>query len=140
MAGAGCGSPGPSGPSGSSVDASGSAVGASGAPAGTSSASGAGAPTAYLPQPEPELTVPAGGTGPIERLTGVIGAGVESGCRLLAIGGGRGVQLLGGDARLRVGATVTVEGRRAPGLATTCQEGTPFVVTAVLAATPTATP
>ncbi|TCB99844.1 hypothetical protein E0H26_04680 [Micromonospora zingiberis] len=57
-------------------------------------------------------------------LTGRIEAGVEPGCLLL-----NGYLLLGGpDDVLTAGATVTVTGRPAPGMLTTCQQGTPFQV------------
>ncbi|RIV39482.1 hypothetical protein [Micromonospora radicis] len=57
-------------------------------------------------------------------LTGRIEAGVEPGCLLLD-----GYLLLGGPRDvLTAGATVTVTGRPAPGMLTTCQQGTPFQV------------
>lgn len=98
----------------------------------TSSASG----STYLPTPEPEITVPATRLGRLERLTGVVGRGVERGCLLLSPrGGGRALQLLVEDTRVVDGAGVTVEGYRVeggPGMATTCQEGVPFTVTKVV--------
>ncbi|MFC3504368.1 hypothetical protein ACFOOK_25835 [Micromonospora krabiensis] len=72
-------------------------------------------PTAGAPTPKP-----GGG----QSLTGRITAGVEPGCLLLdnhlLIGGPRDV--------LAVGARVTVTGRVVEDMATTCQQGTPFVV------------
>ncbi|MER7167480.1 hypothetical protein ABT336_15600 [Micromonospora sp. NPDC000207] len=57
-------------------------------------------------------------------LTGRVGAGVEPGCLLLD-----GYLLVGGDTSvLRPGARVTVTGKVEEGLMTTCQQGTPFVV------------
>ncbi|MEV6690122.1 hypothetical protein AB0M35_01410 [Micromonospora sp. NPDC051196] len=57
-------------------------------------------------------------------LTGQIESGVEPGCLLLD-----GYLLLGGPREvLTAGASVTVTGRPAPGLMTTCQQGTPFQV------------
>lgn len=104
------------------------------------------APT-YLPGPPPELTVPARPLGPLERITGVVGEGVEHGCRLLtptpepgsspspAEGGTTGsILLLSSDARIVPGARVTVEGHRSQGVATTCQQGVPFTVTRVITA------
>lgn len=84
----------------------------------------------YLPSPEPELTVPATRLGRLERLSGVVGRGVEHGCLLLTPrGGGRALQLLVEDTRVVEGTGVTVEGYRAEGMASTCQEGVPFTVT-----------
>lgn len=105
-------------------------------PGGTPSSGATPGGTDYVPSPEPELTVPGGPVVKTERLSGVIAAGTESGCRLLQLDQGRAVQIIGGDERIRVGAQVTIEGRRVPGMATTCQEGTPFVVSAVIAVTP----
>ncbi|WP_329104344.1 hypothetical protein OG792_29435 [Micromonospora sp. NBC_01699] len=60
-------------------------------------------------------------------LTGVIVAGVEPNCLLLD-----GYLLLSGPRdQLRGGARVTVTGRVQPGMMTTCQQGTPFVVESV---------
>jgi hypothetical protein len=67
-------------------------------------------------------------------------AAVEGSCLLLAVpADGRSAAenylLLGDSATLgglRSGATVTVSGRSAVGLATTCQTGTPFLVDSVL--------
>lgn len=113
---------------------------------GSTSESGATAPPAspalstpstgssYLPSPEPELTVPATRLGRLERLSGVVGRGVEHGCLLLSPrGGGRALQLLVEDPRVVEGADVTVEGYRTQGAqASTCQEGVPFTVTKVV--------
>ncbi|GAA4713815.1 hypothetical protein [Phytohabitans rumicis] len=64
-------------------------------------------------------------------LTGQVAEGVESGCRLL-----NNYLLLPGPGINRdsfaVGATVTVRGRVEQGMMTTCQQGTPFVVSEVL--------
>jgi hypothetical protein len=58
-------------------------------------------------------------------LTGTVTAGVEPHCLLLD-----GYLLVGGDrAVIRAGARLTVTGRVAPDLVTTCQQGTPLVVT-----------
>ncbi|SCG50964.1 hypothetical protein [Micromonospora humi] len=57
-------------------------------------------------------------------LSGTIRAGVEPNCLLLddhlLVGGPRDL--------LKAGATVEVTGRPEPGMMTTCQQGTPFVV------------
>ncbi len=58
-------------------------------------------------------------------LTGTVTAGVEHQCLLLD-----GYLLVGGDRTLiRAGAHLTVTGRVVPDLVTTCQQGTPLVVT-----------
>ncbi|MGW4465692.1 hypothetical protein [Micromonospora sp. NPDC004704] len=60
-------------------------------------------------------------------LTGVITPGVEPNCLLLD-----GHLLLGGPRdQLRSGARVTVTGQVRPGMMTTCQQGTPFMVESV---------
>jgi hypothetical protein len=86
-----------------------------------------------LPAPTPPGKATSGPTGPggdagkssgPMTLTGTITAGVEPNCLLLD-----GYLLLGGPReQLRGGARVTVTGRVQPGLMTTCQQGTPFVV------------
>jgi len=72
---------------------------------------------------------PAGGT---KTLTGTITAGVEPKCLLLD-----DHLLIINDAELqsaaKTGATVTVTGRVELGMMTTCQQGTPFVVTGLRA-------
>jgi hypothetical protein len=53
---------------------------------------------------------------------------VEAGCTLL-ISQGAQYLLLGGDpAVLRAGQRVIVRGKAEPGVATTCQQGVPFIV------------
>ncbi|MEO3775319.1 hypothetical protein ABGB16_00405 [Micromonospora sp. B11E3] len=81
------------------------------------------APTAQPPATRP--TGPSRPPGPgAMTLTGVVEAGVEPGCRLLD-----GYQLIGGPADvLAAGAKVTVSGQPKPGMLSTCQQGTPFVV------------
>lgn len=101
-----------------------------GSPRSTAPGESTGSPT-YLPSPEPELTVPGTRLGRLERLTGIVGRGVEPGCRLLTpANGGRALLLLGqvDDQRLVDGARVTVEGYRRRNVATTCQQGEPFTV------------
>jgi hypothetical protein len=66
--------------------------------------------------------------------TGTVVAGVEEGCLLLESDGGPYLLVLK-DESLRAAATVgrriTVTGRAEPGMMTTCQQGTPFTVTAI---------
>jgi hypothetical protein len=73
--------------------------------------------------------------GAVQTLTGPVTAGVEPGCLILTTT--RGPHLLvstGAIAKsLRAGTTMTVTGRAEPGMVTTCQQGTPFVVTSVAA-------
>ena len=83
----------------------------------------------YLPRPEPELTLPATRLGTLERVSGVVGAGVEHNCRLLTPDrGGNALLLLVENPRVVPGTRVTVEGYRQEGVATTCQQGVPFTV------------
>lgn len=90
------------------------------------------------PQSEPNPPAPPPTTTPPEDLvvapsgrstvlTGTVEAGVEPGCLLL---GSSGVlhQLVGATQGLAPGQRVTVQGRPDPALLTTCQQGTPFVV------------
>jgi len=61
-------------------------------------------------------------------LDGVVQAGVEAGCKLLLSQGAQYL-LLGGDpAVLREGQRVIVRGQVQAGVATTCQQGVPFIV------------
>ncbi len=63
---------------------------------------------------------------------GTVVEGVEGGCMLLRSEGGTDYLLLGGDRTLIVaGRSLEVEGQPQPGLMTTCQQGTPFQVTAI---------
>jgi hypothetical protein len=83
-----------------------------------------------MPTEAPSATKPpAGGT---KTLTGTITAGVEPNCLLL-----EDHLLIISDAKLKAaattGATVTVTGRVEPGMMTTCQQGTPLVVTSLRA-------
>lgn len=91
-------------------------------------------PVTSQPSPDPSSVpsdpTPTGKGGPSvppparDTLTGVVEAGVEPGCLLL------GGKLLVGGPRdvLEPGTRVVVTGHLQPGLMTTCQQGTPFVV------------
>jgi hypothetical protein len=85
-------------------------------------------PTKPVPtEPLPTEPLPTGAPAAPMTLSGTVEAGVEANCLLL-----RGYLLLGGDrTALRAGATVTVTGRVARDLLTTCQQGTPFTVETV---------
>lgn len=92
------------------------------------SVSPSGAPS-LSPSGAPSLN-PSAGVKPGERtIRGVVEPGVEGSCLLLTDADGTTYLLLGGDPRvLRAGATVVVQGRPQPGVASTCQQGTPFAV------------
>jgi hypothetical protein len=61
-------------------------------------------------------------------LEGVVQAGVEAGCLLLNSQGGQYLLLGGDQSVLREGQRVIVRGQAQPGVATTCQQGVPFIV------------
>ena len=87
-------------------------------------------PPASSPAPAPsalpeDLVVPPAGRDTV--LTGTVEAGVEPGCLLLQASGVLH-QLVGAVQGLAPGQRATVRGRPDPGLLTTCQQGTPFVV------------
>jgi len=92
-----------------------------------SSASG---PSSSSPRPSTE---PSAG-GAAETLTGTVEAGVEPDCKLIRDNAGNHV-LYFDDPLLKsqapVGKKVTVTGHSKPGMMTTCQQGTPFIVTSI---------
>lgn len=72
-----------------------------------------------------DLPLPANDKRGLSSLTGTVTTGVEPNCLLID-----GFLLIGGDrAVLKPGARVTVTGRVDRDVVTTCQQGTPFVVT-----------
>jgi hypothetical protein len=78
----------------------------------------------------PSGKIPSGAAQGPMTITGTVAAGVEANCLLL-----NGYLLIGGPHDLlRDGAKVTVTGKPQPGLMTTCQQGTPFVVDSAQAA------
>jgi hypothetical protein len=97
------------------------------APAANSPGPVANSPAAPSIDPSP----PTASAGP-KTITGTVTAGVEPDCLLLD-----DHLLLIQDAKLKsaakVGATITATGRVEPGMMTTCQQGTPFVVTSLRA-------
>ena len=111
--------------------ANGGTADSAGAPASSiPPASSAPADPSALPTEESgSVKPPAGGP---QTLTGTIAAGVEPNCLLLD-----GHLLIINDPEQRSaakpGATVTVTGRAEQGMMTTCQQGTPFVVTTLRA-------
>lgn len=89
----------------------------------STSTSSAPSPTIPVPPSTEPLPKPAATT-----LTGPVEGGVEPGCVLLTSGGATWL-LLGMREVPTSGTTVTVTGTPAPDLRTTCQQGTPFLVT-----------
>lgn len=82
-----------------------------------------------LPTPTPSGK-PSGPAATIE-VSGTVVEGVEMGCRLIdqyLLLPGPGIN----RDDLRVGATLTVRGRVERGMMTTCQQGTPLVVTEIV--------
>jgi len=87
-------------------------------------------PSLVLPTQSPRLVLPST-AGSDMTLTGTLQEGVEGNCLLLKTPE-RLYQLIGGDRSKLNGSTslkVTVTGRIAVGMMTTCQQGTPFQVT-----------
>jgi hypothetical protein len=87
-------------------------------------------PSLVLPTQSPRLILPST-AGSDMTLTGTLQEGVEGNCLLLKTPE-RLYQLIGGDRSKLNGSTtakVTVTGRIAVGMMTTCQQGTPFQVT-----------
>jgi hypothetical protein len=97
-------------------------------------------PSQAAPTVEPSLPItdlplpskPAPGAAGAQTLTGTVTSGVEPGCVLLS--GSAGSHLLIFDdptlkAKATSGSRVVVTGKADPGMMTTCQQGTPFLVT-----------
>lgn len=88
--------------------------------------------------PPPSIVAPASAApsspssaGGLLALHGTIQEGVEANCVLL-VTDSKTYLLIGGDrSALNSGAKLTVYGTPEPGLMTTCQQGTPFVVESV---------
>ncbi len=87
--------------------------------------------------PEPSAGEPSAGkpgaTG-AQTITGTVTAGVEPNCLVLTAGDAS-YQLVFDDPAMRsdapVGKKVTLVGRSEPGMMSTCQQGVPFIVSAV---------
>lgn len=77
---------------------------------------------------------PGAATAP-RTVTGTVAAGVEPGCLLLQAAGVNYLLVFAGappaPTAAAVGARITVVGRPQPDMMTTCQQGTPFMVTEV---------
>ena len=89
------------------------------------------------PPPATDLPTPtkagptAAGT---QTISGTVSAGVESGCLLLTSPSGSHLLIFQDPslkAKAATGAKVVVTGKADPGMMTTCQQGTPFVVTEI---------
>jgi hypothetical protein len=96
----------------------------------TAPSAAASGPPLVVPSESPRLVLPSTSGSEIT-ITGTLQEGVEGNCVLLKTPE-RLYQLIGGDrSKLQVSpsAKVTVTGRIAVGMMTTCQQGTPFQVT-----------
>ena len=89
------------------------------------------------PPPATDLPTPTKG-GPTaagtQTISGTVSAGVESGCVLLTSPSGSHLLIFQDPslkAKAATGAKVVVTGKADPGMMTTCQQGTPFVVTGI---------
>lgn len=82
----------------------------------------------------PPATGPGGSPGKPGQLTvrGHVVDGVEAGCMLLQADDGQSYLLLGGDrTTIASGGRLEVVGKLAVGIASYCQQGTPFQVSSV---------
>jgi hypothetical protein len=101
------------------------------APSSSSPASSAPGSSAS-PGPSPSLKPSESGVA--ETLTGTVEAGVEANCKLIRDDAGNHTLYFDDPslkAKAPVGKKVTVTGHSKPGMMTTCQQGTPFIVTSV---------
>ena len=105
-------------------------------PPGSASSGGATTEPGSTKLPATDLPEPSGGPGAAgaQTVSGTVTAGVEPDCLLLG-GGTTQYLLVFDDPAIRsaaaVGAKVTVTGRAEPDMLSTCQQGTPFIVTSV---------
>jgi len=98
----------------------------------------AGAPAPAPTSPSAAPSVPSASAGPTgaggETITGTVQAGVEPNCLLLQDDKGSHLLIIR-DTELRktaaAGTKVTVTGKSEPGMMSTCQQGIPFIVSAV---------
>lgn len=133
---AGCGSAGP--PAGSSPTPPSPSGGSGGTPEATPTPTPPLTvnPTAPPRVPSPRPTNPAPGKQIV--ITGHVEDGVEAGCRVIrTLSGPTYTLLLTPDLKRQIELAsdpVTLRGRPRPGLITTCQQGTPFEVSAVVPA------
>jgi hypothetical protein len=79
--------------------------------------------------PQPSPSPPAGA---LQTITGEVAPGVEMGCVLLRTDAGEFLLLGEQVDELSFGSTATVRGYADPSVMTTCQQGTPFMVSEVV--------
>jgi hypothetical protein len=91
------------------------------------------APTGSHPVTVPSLPPRSFAAQGSETIVGDVEDGVEPNCVLLRTTSNKIYQLVGGDRTKLKGASkhVTVDGHELPAMATTCQQGIPFLVTDV---------
>jgi hypothetical protein len=114
----------------SAPSAPGAAASATSAPSAPGAAASAAAPPGASTEPSAGQPATKGNA----TITGTVSAGVEAGCLVLQDPQGQHVLVFdnpGLRAQAEVGATITVTGRAEPTQLTTCQQGVPFIVTAV---------
>lgn len=99
---------------------------------GSTGDSGVSAPRSF--SPEPSSDSPTSKVVPELTLTGTVEAGVEKGC-LVLVSDGTAHVLIGELTGVLPGSQVTVRGHEATNVLTSCQQGAPFRVTAVVRAT-----
>jgi hypothetical protein len=110
--------------------------GGPGGPASSTPAPPASTGTPASPEPSgpPPTAVPSQSLGTPETVSGQVVAGVEPHCLVLRAAGGSRL-LVFDDPKLRAaarpGTSVTVTGRAVRGMMSYCQQGAPFLVTAV---------
>ncbi|MEU8817727.1 hypothetical protein [Actinoplanes sp. NPDC048796] len=91
-------------------------------------------PTAKTSGPAGEPSRPAAGA---KTITGTVTAGVEPNCLILSDSSGSYLLVFDDEAMrsdATVGRKVTVSGQAKQGMMSTCQQGTPFLVTSIRAA------
>jgi len=102
-----------------------------------SSDSPSGTPSSTPAPPTPSftedlgLTTPPAGRGRFRTIRGTIRPGVEAGCLILSTAEGTFLLVGPRTGGLKAGMTVEVSGAPDETIATTCQQGIPFVVTEV---------
>ena len=119
------------------------ACGMEGGPTGSGSGSGtppassstSGSSTTQTDPEDPTLPPTAGGKVRLLTVTGSVSDGVENGCLLLTptpTDNNGPWMLMGKVAGIKAGQQVTVRGYRVENIASTCQQGRPFQVEAVV--------
>jgi len=90
-------------------------------------------PPGHSPATAPSLPIRSLAPQGSETLVGDLEDGVEPNCVLLRTSSNKLYQLVGGDRSKLTGSSkhVTVDGHEIPAMATTCQQGIPFLVTSI---------